>query len=372
MDSLPSGLPQHYPPPGTVAGERRAEIRAKQMALRDIALRGGGPVTAPRVDNWCVAVVGMHRSGTSATTGLLATLGLTGPRPDDVFPTDQTNERGHWESVSVYECNERLLRATGSSRYVPPPITLQWDDVAGYDEIRRAALDWFATNYVGRPMVVKDPRFCLTLPFWREVLPAPMAAVFVLRNPLSVVRSMQARDDFPVTFSLAIWDRYVRSASRVLEGVPTLVVEYDAMMADGTAATEEIGRFLRQVGVPIESARSDAAARFLDAGLHHQHAEHDEYEDIALSQRQMFEVISDLRGAHQSWTPPPLPQEPFWVDDVLTLRRHSLHENRRLRSELKKLRSTRIRRTSAALKRIGARAHAKYLGRTAVSSASNR
>ena len=339
------------------------------MALDDRSLKRG-TVTVPGVDDWCVAVVGMHRSGTSATSGLLANLGLTGPRPDDVYPASSSNERGHWESVSLVRCNERLLRAVGSARYAPPPVTLEWKGVTGYEEIRRAALRWFTTNYVGRPMVVKDPRFCLTLPFWRDVLPAPMAAVFVLRDPLSVVRSMQARDDFPVTFSLALWDRHVRSASLVLEGLPTLVVEYDSMMAERAAATEEIRRFLEHVGISIEPAASDAAVGFLDSGLHHQHAEFDEYDGISLSQRQVFDVISDLRGEHESWTPPVLAQEPFWVEDVLTLRRRSLIRNRELKGELERLHSTRTFRAGAKAKRIGLRAR-KFVKRDSTSSASS-
>ncbi len=235
------------------------------MALGEMALEGG-PVTTPQVDDWCVAVVGMHRSGTSATAGLLVNLGLTGPRPDDLIPASSANERGHWESKGMHRCNESLLRAVSCARYAPPPITLRWDGVAGYEEIRRAALRWFATTYAGGSMVAKDPRLCLTLPFWRDVLPAPIAAVFVLRDPLSVVRSLQARDKFPVTLALSIWDRYVRSASLVLEGLPTFVVEYDSMMADPSGATEEISRFLRHVGVPLEPANSDAAVSFLDSG----------------------------------------------------------------------------------------------------------
>jgi hypothetical protein len=339
------------------------------MALDDRSLKRG-TVTVPRIDNWCVAVVGMHRSGTSATAGLLANLGLTGPRPDDVYPTSSSNEKGHWESVSMVRINERLLGAVDCGRYAPPPITLEWKGVTGHEEIRAAALQWFTTNYVGGPMVVKDPRFCLTLPFWRDVLRAPMAAVFVLRDPLSVVRSMQARDDFPVTFGLSLWDRYVRSASLVLEGLPTLVVEYDSMMAERAAATEEIRRFLEHVGVPIEPAASDAAVGFLDSGLHHQHAGSDVYEGISLSQRQVFDVISDLRGEHESWTPPVLAQEPPWVDDVLTLRRRSLIRNRELKKELERLHSTRTFRAGSAVKHIGLRAR-KFVRGDSTSSASS-
>jgi hypothetical protein len=321
------------------------------MALGNLA-PDGGPLATQRVDDCCVAVVGMHRSGTSATTGLLVNLGLTGPRPDDIFPTSSSNERGFWESKSMVRCNERLLRAVGAARYAPPRVRLQWGDVAGYEEIRDAALQWFLTTGAGGPMVAKDPRLCLTLPFWRDVLPTPMAAVFVLRDPLSVVRSMQARDGFSVTLALAIWDRYIRSASLVLNGLPTLVIEYNSMMADPLAATEEISRFLLQVGVSLDSTTRDAAASFLDSGLRHQRAELDDYEGIALSQREVFDVLADLKGVHESWTPRPLSPPPVWVDDVLEIRRELNHSRR----ELKSLRSTPARRLGAEAKRIAGRA----------------
>ena len=314
-----------------------------------------GPVVTPRVDDRCVAVVGMHRSGTSATSGSLVKLGLTGPRPDDILPASDSNESGHWESTTVWLCNKHLLRAVSSATYAPPPITLRWDGVAGYEKFRRDALQWFTTTYAGGPMVVKDPRLCLTLPFWRDVLPAPMAAIFILREPLSVARSLQARVskfNFPMTLALAIWDRYIRSASCVLEGLPTLVVDYDSMMADPTKATENMSQFLRQIGVPLEPASSDQAESFLDSRLRHQHVEADDYEGIALSQRQVFDVLSDLRGAHESWTPPLLAPEPFWVEDVLRLRRDYTNKRR----EMKGLPSSPTRRMGAAMKRIAVRA----------------
>jgi hypothetical protein len=327
------------------------------MALDETALEGG-PVTTPRVNEWCVAVVGMHRSGTSATSGLLVKLGLTGPRPDDLLEANSSNERGHWESRAVWQCNENLLHAAGSGAFAPPPVTLRWDGVAGYEEIRREALQFFATTHDGGSMVVKDPRLCLTLPFWRDVLPTPMAAVFVLREPLSVARSLHARgsqargSNFPMTLALATWDRYIRSASVVLEGLPTLVIEYDSMMADPRTATEKISQFLRHVGVPLEPAGSGGAADFLDPGLRHQRAEVDDYQGIAMSQREVFDTLSDLQGTHESWSPPPLAPEPFWVEDVLRIRR----EWRKKAKELKTLQGSPTRLVGAAVKSIAVRA----------------
>ena len=167
-------------------------------------------------------------------------------------------------------------------------------------------------------MMIKDPRLCMTLPFWRDAVPAPMAAVLVLRKPLSVARSLEARDGMQMTLGLAIWDRSMRSADLVLEGLPTLVVNYDDMMADPSGATEEFVRFLERVDVEVAPGLGDAAARQLDTGLHHQKAEDDEYRDFAGVQTDMFAALLERKGIHDAWKPvssfaPP----PLWVEDTL-------------------------------------------------------
>jgi hypothetical protein len=263
---------------------------------------------------------------------LLVSLGLTGPRPDDLQPATSSNERGHWESKMVGACNARLLGSLGATASGPPAITLCWDGVKRYSDARAAALRWFTSTYAGRPMVVKDPRFCMTLPFWRDILPMPMAAVFVLRNPLSVARSLEARDGMRMTLGLAIWDRSIRSAALVLEGLPTLVVDYDDMMRDPTGTTEEIVRFLEKLGVDVATSRREAAARQLDSSLHHQKADDDEYRDFAHVQRHMFETLLDQKGFHDAWKPPSgFLEAPLWVEDALAMRRDFNITARRLR-----------------------------------------
>lgn len=297
----------------------------------------------------CVAVVGVGRSGTSATAGLLLNLGLTGPRPDDLLPASSSNESGHWESRTMISCDVQLLHAVGANHYAPPPVGTRFDGVRNYAEVRDKALRWFADAYEGRPMMVKDPRLCATLPFWRDVLPVPMAAVLVLRDPLEVSRSRQARDDVPVTLGLAIWDRYIRSVSVVLDGLPTLVMEYDGMLADPRRATEEMSHFLRGVGVDVTPEQTEAAAAHLNPTLRHQKSENDEYKDLARVQRQLFDALVGLTGVHESWHPPPdFPPSPVWVEDVLRLRREYQNASR----ELRKLRRSRANRISAALGRL--------------------
>jgi hypothetical protein len=269
----------------------------------------------------CIAVVGMHRSGTSATAGLLIGLGLEGPRHNDLVPGDSSNERGHWESHEVQLCNARLLAAEGATTYAPPPFKQNWSDFSGYEAVEQQAKKWFAATYTGRSIVIKDPRLCLTMPFWREALPTPLGAVFVLRDPMHVARSLQARDDIPITLGLALWDRYIRSANEGLAGLPVLVAEYDSMIEHRAETTESMAKFLGHLGIESKLTTPDDAATRLDPGLRHQTKGSDDYSNLDSSQRDVLKVLTETVGQHSSWQPAVLPPPPAWVDDVLRLRR---------------------------------------------------
>ena len=308
-----------------------------------------GPGDAP-----CVAVIGMGRSGTSATAGLLVNLGLTGPVPGDLVPATETNEQGHWESLRVIRTNMRLLRAVGGFGHGPPPITLEWQGVDGYAERKAEAQEWFRASSSGKPMMVKDPRMCLTLTFWRDALPAPMAAVFVLRDPLKVARSLEARDRLPMSLGLALWDRHVRSASLGLEGLPTLVVGYDEMLEHAAEGTAKVVEFLGTLGIGVSSEDEQAASKWFNPSLRHQSGTTDDYAQAADVQREVFQSLVARAGIHEAWeSPSDLPEPQLWVDDAIRLRRQ--FQVKRL--ELKKIQGTRTFRVARSLKRIAKPAH---------------
>ena len=289
-------------------------------------------VSAPRKE-LCVAVVGMHRSGTSATAGLLVKLGLTAPRPGDLIGAQSSNESGLWESRAVVNLNTRLLQMVGTKSFAPPEPVSQWDQVPGYETARETGSRWYAATSTGDPVVMKDPRTSLTLPFWRAAIPVPMAAVLVFRHPLEVARSLEARNHLPVTLGLAMWDRYLRTVAEVgLIGMPTLVVEYDRMLANPEQGVDEIVRFLGTLGVEISPTVAESARKSLDSTLRHQKAEADDYSDLARVQEQMFLDFSQLVGIHERWEAPfSLPAAPLWVDDIIRLRREVGNRRRELR-----------------------------------------
>ena len=292
----------------------------------------------------------MHRSGTSATAGVLVNLGLAGPRPDDLVPGTKNNERGHWESREVIGINAHLLRLVDCNGYGPPEAVEHWDDVAGIGIVRERGRHWYERTYSGRSLVVKDPRICLTLPFWRDTLPTPMVSVLVLRDPMKVARSLSVRDGVPMSLGLALWDRYLRSAVEVgLKGMPTLVVEYDRMLADPTGNVVEMVAFLAQSGIEIPSDATDIAARSLDVSLRHHKDQADDYDDLGQVQRAVFAELSAMAGPHQTWEPPrSLPPAPLWVEDVIRLRR----DYGAMRRELRLAHKSVAFRTAAAFGRV--------------------
>jgi hypothetical protein len=266
----------------------------------------------------------MHRSGTSAVTGLITTLGLHGPSDEDVFTAGQWNERGNNESASLTIFNEAVLTSMGGAWSAPPVFGPHWEKAPAMVEHRPRASALIARAFGTQPFVWKDPRNCVLLPFWRAGITPPDAAVFVYRNPLEVARSIRARNGFPLTHGLALWERYVRAAAANLDGIPTLTVGFERVLNDTGGWTRELIDFLDTVGVAADRSSLDRAVHSLDGALRHQQPSPLPDGGVHDSQRQVFEALETMQGTHLPWSAPDLGEEPDWVEDVLAMRRSFL------------------------------------------------
>ena len=140
-----------------------------------------------------VVVVGMHRSGTSAMASALARLGLALPDETDLITAGPANERGYWELRRFVTFNDGVLKYLNGSWSTPPKPAPGWElsrDQA-LVELRSSARDFILREFRDPHMVLKDPRLCITLPFWRQVFDHEPVAVLVLRDPLDVARSLR-------------------------------------------------------------------------------------------------------------------------------------------------------------------------------------
>ena len=179
-----------------------------------------------------------------------------------------------------------------------------------------------------------------------------MAALLVLRDPVQNARSREARDGVPISMGLSIWDRYQRAAMAGLEGLPTLVVEFDSMLTNPAQTGADVVRFLRHVGVTVPPDAEGAASTWLDASLRHQKDRADEYDEMARVQRQIFDTVAAQAGIHEAWrTPADLPPPPLWVDDIIRVRR----ELDRYGRELRLIRNGRVYRMASAVRKMADR-----------------
>ena len=235
-----------------------------------------------------IFVLGMHRSGTSALARTLALLGCHAGEGSDFPAADEANPRGYWERRDVWRLDEDLLQALGASwdevGHLNPDLLLSALSTADLEAFERRARDIVAglnfTAGAGRPWVVKDPRLCLTFPLWRRVLETPIC-VIIERSPLSVARSLAARDAFPLALGLALWERHLRSALAASTGLPRLFVRYEDLIDRPRETAEWLRLELQALGVPgLAEPAEGALEAFLDPALERHPREPDVEADL--------------------------------------------------------------------------------------------
>jgi hypothetical protein len=127
-----------------------------------------------------VAILGMHRSGTSAVAGMLADHGVElGP----VRRRNRFNPRGNRELPELNRLHESLLERSGGSWWDPPEaVRVEPSDRRRRDEI--------LSTVQGETVGVKDPRILVCPDLWSDL---DLKRIGVIRNPVAVRRSLARR-----------------------------------------------------------------------------------------------------------------------------------------------------------------------------------
>lgn len=291
--------------------------------------RSSGDV-ATDLRSW-VLVVGMHRSGTSAVAGALGALGCLLPGQDDRVSGPGNPE--HFESLRLSVFDEELLGRLGGSWEGPPDLAAHWPHSAAVLAGDRARAALLAAFPLEARSVWKDPRLCLLLPYWRRVLPGPVAAVVVWRPPLSVARSLERRDAMPLADGLALWERYNRSALAALRGLPVTVLEYDAVVADPATFADDTSSWLASLdGFPPSPIPDDpaAAAALVRRELRHYGSGTDVDGPLTSEQRRLTELLRGLDGHHRALAVTSLGLESPWTGVLLEHRRRAARQRQLL------------------------------------------
>lgn len=217
-----------------------------------------------------ICVLGMHRSGTSLLTRILNLLGVNlGPAEGLTTEPVADNPKGYWEHSELTLVSDAILKRYGGSWDKPPSLSPGWEDDPALDDLRKRAKQIVQKQFAGVPLWGwKDPRTCLTLPFWQQLLPS-MRYVICLRDPAAVVGSLRRRDQLSTEETFRLWLCYVAAALQYTEGKSRLVVFYEDLMNDGLGELPRLAEFL---GVPERAQETEvqkAVAEFIEPGLQH-------------------------------------------------------------------------------------------------------
>jgi GT2 family glycosyltransferase len=285
-----------------------------------------------------VFVLGMHRSGTSALTRCLNLLGLTLGRDDHLLAANVDNPRGFWENANLSQFNEEILTAMGGS-WLDPPFT---SDASAYqqglDDLKARARELLAREGVNTPYSCwKDPRVCLTMPFWQGLFDHPPIVVFINRNPLEVWRSLDKRNGFQKRHVLALWTIYVRAAMLNMTSLPVFSLSYESLLQDPLPWLSRIKAFLESNGLTgLHAPPAEEVQGFLSSDIRHWRSRPDELDydpEATVSQKMLFRVLCGLPTVSERFECPRVPDVAETLEYHATTRQAHVAV---LRSEIEK------------------------------------
>ena len=213
-----------------------------------------------------IVVVGMHRSGTSALSGILRLLGFD--LGANLLGPNEFNPTGYWENQSVVRLNDRILSHLGTSwsDVFLPPYHLDRTDLRELFETE--ARDLLDKAFSGkRNWVLKDPRFSMLTDFWLPYLgERDISIIHVVRHPLQVANSLERRDGFPRERGLLLWFLQNLNAEFFTRGLNRCFINYEDFILDWR---DSLGDAFRQLNLrPVRSfdRAADDVERFIAKG----------------------------------------------------------------------------------------------------------
>ena len=256
-----------------------------------------------------VAILGMHRSGTSAVAGFLARAGYYAGSDEELLAPAEDNPKGFFERQDVNALNDEFFASLGGAWDRPPERGAIEAAAPAWQAKARELLGALQEQAGARPVVLKDPRISLALPLWRPVLEGSFTWLVVDRSPVDTALSVRKRDGRPLSVALALWELYSTELLAGLAGERALVVHYEGFVeAPGEKAAALLGRLAEALPDAAGRAYAELAEGFVSEGMrHHRNSLDSPLAAEVLTVRQMA-LARWLAGLPEGWVrlqPPP-------------------------------------------------------------------
>jgi hypothetical protein len=223
-----------------------------------------GKIAAPKR---AVCVLGMHRSGNSVVAELVRLVGTDLSPEGSTLNLNRDDQGALCEHGSIVALNDEILSRFKGAWDAPPAFPDGWGTSPMLADLRQRVRTVLAADLGDSAWWAwQDPRTCLTIPFWQQLLPS-IDYVLCVRDPLAVTHSLQQSDGFSMEKSARLWLAYTASALRHTSRQRRLIVFYEDVMRDANRVLKQIAAFLER---PLIPAIDDRAREFLtDDRVHH-------------------------------------------------------------------------------------------------------
>ncbi len=235
-------------------------------------------------------IVCMHRSGSSALSALVSSMGFS--VGENIMPAKRDNPNGFWENQAIVDLNDEMLSSVGCRWDLPSVQSWQSCNDILCDAFLHRAEKLVATEFdeQNQNIIIKDPRLINLLPFWKAVLIGmgfEINVVFIYRNPEEVYQSLNKRNGFSRGHSHVLWLDSLTSLCEFSEE-ETLIVDYDTLLHDYEVVAQELKAYLSLGNELYHSGLNTFSKEYLDLKLHHHQVLADQVDNSVAGQVYMF------------------------------------------------------------------------------------
>ena len=242
-------------------------------------------LTNERHTNDCIVVAGMHRSGTSALTAALQSLGAYLGNP--LLPPTQTNPRGYFEHSKVVKSHKALLTKLSRTWSDLRPLPADWERSRATTTCQRALANLLRRDFSENILwAVKDPRICRVLPMWLPILKQLNVTprfIIPLRHPGEIADSLRRRDNFSSPKSGMLWMIHSLEAERATRGFRRCFVMWDRLLDAPDQTLNQVGTTLQLEWPRFQSMQTLRSV--LDSSLRHADQSNHDFNQFGLAQR---------------------------------------------------------------------------------------
>ena len=195
-------------------------------------------------------VLGMHRSGTSTVAGILHLHNIIMGTYQNFWPRPlKQNPKGFYENYDFRKVNDTILK---HSDYNVKSYNSEIPNIILHDKMKlkmSKIIKNYSSTYIDWGW--KDPRTCLTIFQWIEVIESlnlknQVRIIFVSRKAISVARSLKKRNNLSLKIGLSLWEAYSKKALQFCKNsdLPIFYCSFESLLETPNLICNQLFKFL--------------------------------------------------------------------------------------------------------------------------------